>query len=88
MAKKNKSRKSKNRSSSLIDGLKSVLPASASGQILVGVVIGGTVAYVMIDKKRRAKLIRQGVRTVNQLAAYVAELREEISDIQAEQAEE
>lgn len=85
--KKKRSRESANQRSPLMDGLRSVLPGSTSGQIVVGIIVGGAAAYVMTDRKLREKLIRKGVQTVNHIADYVAELREEISDVQAEQAD-
>lgn len=71
---------------SLIDGLRGLLPETASGQILTGLVIGGALTYIMSDEKLREKIIRMGVENVSSIVSSLAELREQIGDIQAEVA--
>lgn len=68
----------------MLDGLKSILPETASGQLLAGVLIGGAITYMLNDEKLREKIIRQGVQTFGNMAGALAELKEQIADIQAE----
>lgn len=70
----------------VLDGLKAVLPESPAGQLLLGVLVGGAVTYVLSDEKLREKIIRQGVETFVGMAGALAELKEQIADIQAEVA--
>ncbi|RWR05938.1 YtxH domain-containing protein [Sinirhodobacter populi] len=94
MAKKKSAKKKKNnkiryveaapRKATVLDALKSVLPETASGQLLLGVLIGGAVTYVMSDEELREKIIRQGVQAFGNAAGALAELKEQIADIQAE----
>ena len=72
--------------STMLDGLRAVLPETASGQLLVGVLICGALTYVLSDEKLREKIIRQGVQGFSSLAGAMAELKEQIADIQAEVA--
>lgn len=69
---------------SMADGLKSMLPESASAQLMMGVIIGGAVAYVLSDEVLREKIIRQGVKSFGNMAGSLAELKEQIADVQAE----
>ncbi|MEM7446191.1 MAG: YtxH domain-containing protein [Pseudomonadota bacterium] len=92
--KKNKSRKSKkkktkyievaHRESDIMAGLRSILPDSTSGQLLVGVLIGGALTYLLSDEEVRKKIIRQGVLAFGNMAGAMAELQEQIADVQAE----
>ncbi|MFC3061607.1 YtxH domain-containing protein [Paenirhodobacter populi] len=68
----------------VLGGLKSILPETASGQLLAGVLIGGAITWALSDEKLREKIIRQGVQTFGNLAGALAELKEQIADIQAE----
>lgn len=96
MAKKKSGKKKKNgkiryvevapQKGTMLDGLRSVLPETASGQLLAGVLIGGAITWALSDEKLRETIIRQGVQTFGNMAGALAELKEQIADIQAEVA--
>ncbi|MDR1349914.1 MAG: hypothetical protein LBJ59_03855 [Zoogloeaceae bacterium] len=62
------------------------LPKKGRDQLLLGLVIGATAAYVFGNEEARAKLIKAGIALYTGLAGGVEELREQFADIQAELA--
>ena len=70
--------------SGISDGLRAILPDSASSQLMLGILIGGAVSYVLSDEKLRETIIRQGVQGFGNITGSLAELKEQIADIQAE----
>ena len=55
---------------------------------LVGMVIGGGAAYVLSDQTLRARVFRYAMQTYGNVTQSVAEVREQLADIQAEIATE
>ncbi len=97
MAKKKKSSKSKGKKrveihyagappgdKGILAGIKKLLPDSASDQFLVGVLIGAGAAYVLSDEQVRRQMIRYALQTYGNVMGGVAELKEQVADIQAE----
>lgn len=66
-------------------GLAALTPAQ---QLLVGVLIGASVAYVLGDEELRGKLLRAGMQLYTGLAGGFEEIKEQMADIQAELAAE
>lgn len=65
-------------------GLSSLLPAGRTEQFLVGAVIGAAAAYVLGDDALRAKLMKSGVKLYSSLMGDLAEMKEQMADMQAE----
>lgn len=55
-------------------------------QFLLGLAVGVGAAYVLGDEKLRAKLIRTGMSLYESVAGGLAEMKEQVADIQAERA--
>ncbi|PWC44242.1 YtxH domain-containing protein [Azospirillum sp. TSO22-1] len=74
---------------SLMAGLSRLLPGRPSEQFLVGALIGAAAAYVLSDEELRGKLIKSGLSLYGTLAGGLAEMKEQVADLQAElQAEQ
>lgn len=68
----------------LFAGLARLLPSGRTEQFLVGAAIGAAAAYVLSDEELRGKLLKSGVTLYNGLLGGIEELKEQVSDIQAE----
>lgn len=53
-------------------------------QLLTGILIGAGVAWVLGDEKMRAKLMKAGMQLYTGMAGGFEEIKEQMSDIQAE----
>lgn len=58
----------------------------AGQQLLLGAALGVAAAYVLGDEKLRGKLIRTGLDLYESLSGGLAEMKEQVADIQAEKA--
>ncbi|MGQ9368067.1 YtxH domain-containing protein [Azospirillum sp. ST 5-10] len=73
----------------LLGGLGQLLPSRRSEQFLAGLLVGAAAAYVLSDEELRGKLIRSGLKLYGSLAGGLAEMKEQVADLQAElQAEQ
>lgn len=70
----------------MFNNLRFALPATLSGQVVTLALAGGAV-YVLQNRQLRQQAIRQGVEFYNRVNGCIAEIREEIADIQAEQGD-
>ncbi|MDR2365290.1 MAG: hypothetical protein LBD68_05475, partial [Zoogloeaceae bacterium] len=61
-----------------------VLPKKGRDQLLLGLVIGATTAYILGNEETRARLIKTGISLYARLASGLEEIREQFADIQAE----
>jgi len=78
-----------NQGQGIVGGLTRLLPSRPSEQFLVGALIGAAATYVLADEELRGKLIKSGLKLYGGLAGGLAEMREQIADLQAEmQAEQ
>jgi len=68
----------------LLGGLSNLLPGRPSEQFLVGALIGAAAAYVLSDDELRGKIIRSGLKLYGNLAGGLAEMKEQVADLQAE----
>lgn len=57
-------------------------------QFILGVLLGGTAAYVLGDADKRARLMRMLVKLYTGIAGSVEEFKEQIADLKAEVAAE
>lgn len=74
---------------SVFSGISQMLPKGRTEQFILGAVIGVAAAYVLTDEQARAKIMRAGMKLYAGLAGDLAEMKEQLSDIQAElQAEQ
>lgn len=74
---------------SFLAGLGQLLPSGRTEQFLLGLLVGGAVTYVLADEELRAKLFKAGIKAYSGLMGGVAEMKEQIADLQAEvQAEQ
>ncbi|ENC6660015.1 hypothetical protein ABKY47_004550 [Aeromonas hydrophila] len=65
------------------------LQASGSQQFLLGAALGATAAYILSNDEMREKIIRSAVRLYCDVSGGMAELKEQVADMQAElQAQE
>lgn len=72
-----------------LGGLGSLLPAGRSEQFLLGLALGGVAAYVASDEEIRGKLFKGALKAYAGLAGSLAEMKEQMADLQAEvQAEQ
>lgn len=55
-------------------------------QFLLGLAVGVGAAYVLGDEELRAKLLRTGLSLYESVAGGLAEMKEQVADIQAERA--
>ncbi len=72
------------RDNGILDGVKKLLPDTASEQFLVGLLIGAGAAYVLSDEQLRRQIIRYGLQTYGNIMGGLEELKEQVADIQAE----
>lgn len=72
------------RDTGILDGVKKLLPDTASEQFLVGLLIGAGAAYVLSDERLRRQIIRYAVQTYGNIVGGFEELKEQVADIQAE----
>lgn len=73
----------------LLGGLGQFLPSRRSDQFLVGLAVGAAAAYVLADEELRGKLIKSGLKLYGSLVGGLAEMKEQVADLQAElQAEQ
>lgn len=68
----------------MVNGLTNLLPTGRTEQFLLGAVIGAAAAYVMSDEELRGKLMKSGIKFYSSLMSGYAELREQMTDLQAE----
>lgn len=72
-----------------LGGLGNLLPAGRTEQFLLGLLLGGATAYVLSDEELRGKLFKGAVKAYASLAGGLAEMKEQLADVQAEvQAEQ
>lgn len=72
-----------------LGGLGSLLPAGRTEQFLLGLALGGVAAYVLSDEEIRGKLFKGAIKAYAGLAGSLAEMKEQMADLQAEvQAEQ
>lgn len=69
-------------------GLARLLPSNRSDQLLLGLVLGAAVTYVLSDDELRGRIMKSGVKLYSSLAGGLAEMQEQMADIQAEVAAE
>lgn len=69
-------------------GLSSLLPAKRSDQFLLGLALGAAGAYLFADEQLRGRIMKSGVKLYANLAGGLAEMKEQMADIQAELAAE
>lgn len=72
----------------LFAGLSRLLPSRRSEQFLLGALVGAAAAYVLSDEELRGKLMRSGLKLYGNMAGGLAEMKEQMADIQAELATE
>ncbi len=72
------------RNQGILGGLTSLLPSRPQEQFLVGALIGAAAAYVLSDDELRGKIIRSGLKLYGSLAGGLAEMKEQVADLQAE----
>ncbi len=72
----------------LFGGLSNLLPSRRSEQFLLGAAVGLGVTYVLSDDELRGKLIKSAIKLYAGLAGGIAEVKEQVADIQAEIAAE
>lgn len=65
-------------------GLWGALQGNTSQQFLLGAALGAAATYVMSNDELREKIIRSAVKLYSDLAGGVAELKEQMADMQAE----
>lgn len=67
-----------------LGGLGRLLPEGRTEQFLLGLLVGGGVAYVLSDEEMRGKLFKGAVKAYASLAGGLAEMKEQLADVQAE----
>ncbi|WP_029007247.1 hypothetical protein [Azospirillum halopraeferens] len=72
------------RGQGLMGGLAALLPSRRTEQFLVGALVGAAAAYVLSDAELRGKLLKSGLQLYGSLAGGLAEMKEQVSDLQAE----
>jgi len=99
LAKKKKDKKNRKRNAvylvdnaqarrGLLGGLGDLLPSKRSEQFLLGAVLGAAAAYVLSDEELRGRIMKSGVKLYSGLVGGIAEMKEQVADIQAEIAAE
>lgn len=71
-------------SQGLLGGLNRMLPKGSTEQFLLGLLVGGGVAYILSDEELRGKLLKGAIRAYADLMGGMAEMKEQIADLQAE----
>ena len=69
-------------------GLSGLLPKGRSEQFLLGLAVGGAAAWLLSDEDLRGKIMRSGLKLYANVAGGLEEMKEQMSDIQAELAAE
>ncbi len=78
-----------NNQQGIFASLSRILPQGRNEQFLLGLVIGGAAAYVLSDEELRGKLFKGALKLYGGIAGGMAEMKEQLSDVQAEiQAEQ
>lgn len=73
----------------LLGGLGRLLPAGRTEQFLLGLALGGVAAYLASDQEIRGKLFKGAIKAYANMAGSLAEMKEQMADLQAEvQAEQ
>lgn len=67
-----------------LGGLSGLLPSRRSEQFLVGLLVGAAAAYVLSDEELRGKIVKSGLKLYGNLAGGLAEMKEQMADLQAE----
>lgn len=68
----------------LLGGLNRMLPKGNMEQFLLGLAIGGGLAYLLSDEALRGKLLKGVIGAYTDLTGGLAEMQEQIADLQAE----
>lgn len=78
-----------NQNQGFLGGLGRLLPAGRNEQFLLGLALGGVAAYVLSDEEIRGKLFKGALKAYAGMAGSLAEMKEQMADLQAEvQAEQ
>lgn len=73
----------------MLAGLGRLLPRGRTEQFLLGLLVGGGAAYVLADEELRGKLFKGALKAYAGMMGNVAEMKEQLADLQAEvQAEQ
>lgn len=72
------------RQGGLFSGLAGMLPGGRNEQFLLGAAVGAAAAYLLSDEQLRGKLMKSGIHLYTDLMGGLAELKEQMSDLQAE----
>ncbi|AIB13300.1 hypothetical protein ABAZ39_15205 (plasmid) [Azospirillum argentinense] len=72
------------RGQGLLGGLSGLLPSRRSEQFLIGLLVGAAAAYVLSDEELRGKIVKSGLKLYGNLAGGLAEMKEQMADLQAE----
>lgn len=73
-----------NRQGGFLSGLAGMLPSGRNEQFLMGAAVGAVAAYLLSDEQLRAKLMKSGINLYANLLGGLAEMKEQMSDLQAE----
>lgn len=73
-----------NRQGGFLGGLAGMLPSGRNEQFLLGAAVGAVAAYLLSDEELRGKLMKSGINLYANLMGGIAELKEQMSDVQAE----
>lgn len=73
----------------VLAGLGRLLPDGRTEQFLLGLLVGGATAYVLSDEELRGKLFKGAIKAYAGVMGGLAEMKEQVADLQAEvQAEQ
>lgn len=68
----------------LMAGLGRLLPEGRTEQFLLGLLVGGGLAYVLADEDLRGKVFKGALKAYAGLAGGLAEMKEQVADLHAE----
>lgn len=68
----------------ILAGLGRLLPEGRTEQFLLGLLVGGGLAYVLSDEEIRGKLFKGALKAYAGMAGGLAEMKEQVADLQAE----
>lgn len=68
----------------MLAGLGRLLPQGRTEQFLLGLLLGGATAYVLADEDLRGKLFKGALKAYAGMMGNVAEMKEQLADLQAE----
>lgn len=72
-----------------LGGLGRMLPTGRTEQFLLGLALGGVATYLASDEEIRGKLFKGAIKAYANMAGSLAEMKEQMADLQAEvQAEQ